>query len=583
MWEIPLTALAVAAVPEDGVARVIEDQDGIFEYGSVLLEYAQAAADHDLEDVEFLFEHPGRGHLRVRIESPVASPSTRELAVLPSAELFQLTPREIEVLTLIAGGLSNRDIGASLGARPKTVANHVARLLLKIDQSSRSGAAAFAVDHGLLCLPLPADGAQALLGLTVGLLHRSVTIEEPSNGVVSRRADLFRRRVLRESLKVGCILPAGAELDSTEGSEAGGRLAIAEINERGGVGGRRLEHVTVEADIWSHDAMAIALGKLADRGVDALVFDYTVDHTNIPSLLDRAASFGFPVLHSCASSLALDMVLDNPGQFGSLFQLCSVGRHYGDWFVDFITALRDSHRWRPGGRRLAVLDGYEGMPVFSEETANRAEDCGWEVSQVSRASVLHADAEEIIAVIEAVAPDVMLLPTFLDDSLLLRILEHIDREGANPLVCALCTPSFSGFIQQAGSLAEGLVWSTLFGRYPDRIGADFALSFQEAYGRSPGMMQAGFQYDAVSLLARAWGEVPHPRDFASVCRRIRQGAHRGVNGVYWFGSPGQGALSYPDDTHNPSIAQAHLVFQIQDGMHRVIAPSPFAETVFQAP
>ena len=61
-----------------------------------------------------------------------------------------LTVREVEVLILLARGLSNRQIAERLVITPKTAGNHVEHIYAKIGASSRAGAAMFAVQHGLL-------------------------------------------------------------------------------------------------------------------------------------------------------------------------------------------------------------------------------------------------------------------------------------------------------------------------------------------------------------------------------------------------------------------------------------------------
>ncbi|MDX6546797.1 MAG: branched-chain amino acid transport system substrate-binding protein, partial [Gaiellales bacterium] len=58
---------------------------------------------------------------------------------------------------------------------------------------------------------------------------------------------------------------------------------------------------------------------------------------------------------------------------------------------------------------------------------------------------------------------------------------------------------------------------------------------------------------------------------------------RGVNGSYMLGSPDQTGRSYPLETSDPSLGQAHLVFQVQGGAHRVLHPAPYAEAQFRAP
>jgi HD-GYP domain-containing protein (c-di-GMP phosphodiesterase class II) len=61
-----------------------------------------------------------------------------------------LTQREIEVLRLLARGLSNRRMAERLVISPKTVANHVEHIYSKIGASNRAQASLFAVQHGLL-------------------------------------------------------------------------------------------------------------------------------------------------------------------------------------------------------------------------------------------------------------------------------------------------------------------------------------------------------------------------------------------------------------------------------------------------
>jgi HD-GYP domain-containing protein (c-di-GMP phosphodiesterase class II) len=61
-----------------------------------------------------------------------------------------LTRREIDVLGLLARGLSNKQIAMSLVIAPKTVGNHVEHIYAKIGASTRAGASLFAVRHGLL-------------------------------------------------------------------------------------------------------------------------------------------------------------------------------------------------------------------------------------------------------------------------------------------------------------------------------------------------------------------------------------------------------------------------------------------------
>jgi DNA-binding CsgD family transcriptional regulator len=61
-----------------------------------------------------------------------------------------LTPRQVEVLELVASGLTNTDIAERLFVSPKTVDHHVSALLTKLGVSSRKEAAALAREQGLV-------------------------------------------------------------------------------------------------------------------------------------------------------------------------------------------------------------------------------------------------------------------------------------------------------------------------------------------------------------------------------------------------------------------------------------------------
>jgi ATP/maltotriose-dependent transcriptional regulator MalT len=60
-----------------------------------------------------------------------------------------LTAREVEVLALVATGMSNRAIADALVISEKTVARHLSNIFIKLDLSSRSAATAYAYEHGL--------------------------------------------------------------------------------------------------------------------------------------------------------------------------------------------------------------------------------------------------------------------------------------------------------------------------------------------------------------------------------------------------------------------------------------------------
>jgi DNA-binding CsgD family transcriptional regulator len=67
----------------------------------------------------------------------------------PESTPADLTRREVEVLRLLATGMTNRAIAEALFLSEKTVARHVANIFMKIDVSTRAAATAFAFAHDL--------------------------------------------------------------------------------------------------------------------------------------------------------------------------------------------------------------------------------------------------------------------------------------------------------------------------------------------------------------------------------------------------------------------------------------------------
>jgi DNA-binding CsgD family transcriptional regulator len=96
----------------------------------------------ELEAATAVFEQLGALPDLARVESLGHGTAT--------AETHGLTPRELEVLRLVAAGRTNRQIASELVVSEHTVARHVQNIFTKIRVSSRTAATAFAFEHDLV-------------------------------------------------------------------------------------------------------------------------------------------------------------------------------------------------------------------------------------------------------------------------------------------------------------------------------------------------------------------------------------------------------------------------------------------------
>jgi DNA-binding CsgD family transcriptional regulator len=107
----------------------------------------RALGDEDGADLEFdaarsIFERLGAAPDLARIDS-----LTKGVA---SSNTHRLTPREVQVLRLVAAGKTNAAVAAELFLSERTVERHLSNIFTKLDLSTRTAATAWAYEHGLI-------------------------------------------------------------------------------------------------------------------------------------------------------------------------------------------------------------------------------------------------------------------------------------------------------------------------------------------------------------------------------------------------------------------------------------------------
>jgi DNA-binding CsgD family transcriptional regulator len=124
--EAPYESARVRALIGDTCRALGDQQSAVLEWDAARWCFQQLGARPDLERLEQFDRSPARAN------APAG-----------------LSRRELDVLRLVAAGLTNREIGAELVISEHTVARHVQNMLAKVGCSTRAALAAFAAENGL--------------------------------------------------------------------------------------------------------------------------------------------------------------------------------------------------------------------------------------------------------------------------------------------------------------------------------------------------------------------------------------------------------------------------------------------------
>ena len=93
----------------------------------------------------------------------------------PAPEFDELSPRELEVLRLLATGKTNSEIAAELIVGETTVKTHVTRILMKLGVRDRVQAVVLAYETRLVSPCIPTDKASTQWLMSIGTPHNSRT------------------------------------------------------------------------------------------------------------------------------------------------------------------------------------------------------------------------------------------------------------------------------------------------------------------------------------------------------------------------------------------------------------------------
>jgi branched-chain amino acid transport system substrate-binding protein len=573
---VQATRPARVYVAWDGALEELDSKAGLLriEAHKKLVRYAQAVLHSDREELRFIWIGEKTRWMSIHIRAERANPSgARAILEIEDIEApFSLTVRELDVLTLTAAGFGNEGIAVRLAVSQRTVTTHVENIFEKAQIWTRAGLAGMATDRGLLRLPTPGGSDSYPLG--TGIIEQLTTTLKD---IPPRKC----RPVVRRPVLVGMPLSlAGRGMADAVEMLNGAQLAVEQINERGGVLGRELQLLTVDYDIGAEKSIVDAYTTLINSEVDAITAGYSCVE---PAVQKLVGEFRGPYLHAATMDSVVERVRNDPSNLGNIFQVCASDVNYGMGLSRFLMELEQSGQWKSRNRFLVVLQPFwPGLNVGLAEIDRRLGREGWRIEVISDLPGEDANWVSIMEKLQRLDPSVIVLASyFYEDGIAFQ--KAFLSNPISALVYNLYSPSVPAYREELGEQANGVLWATTTGLYSDRIGNDFVARYKQRHGREPGQSHASIAYDRVNILAGSWSRVGNTRLFEKVVTDLRSTVHRGVNGSYFFGTDGQVGLAFPDDTKDPSISQAHLVFQIQNGDQRILSPQPYVNGRFRTP
>ena len=361
----------------------------------------------------------------------------------------------------------------------------------------------------------------------------------------------------------------------------GAMMAIEELNAKGGVLGRPLEAKIIDLDMLSPEGNVAGFQSLIEGGAHAIASAFTI----IPQpAMDTAAPSGIPYVHGNTSTVNVDLFKADPQKYRNVFQLDVAEKWYGTGFVRFMSDLKASGQWEPKNNKVHIVQGqisYTQLISQATQEAVAKTNGEWEIAAVTDIQFPVQDWAPVIRALQDTDAGAIMIDHWVAAELAAFAQQYAYDPVPGALVYLQYGPSQPEFLDLAAGAGEGMVWGTVYGVYADETGAAFREKYRAKYPGTMGMVYTGGGYDAVNILASAWESVGDPSNFDAVGDYIRNIEYRGINGFYKIDPDTNSGVSYPNMVSDPEAGQAHLFFQVQDDEHRIIAPSPYAETSFR--
>jgi branched-chain amino acid transport system substrate-binding protein len=383
------------------------------------------------------------------------------------------------------------------------------------------------------------------------------------------------------TLKVVGIFPTGGSIASDGKEMANGvKMAVDEINARGGLVGYNLNYVEIDDKDSTTDQITTAFNRAVSVEKPDVIFSGY--HLASGPEFDIVANAGLLYYNVNTQVAWVSRYTGNPSKYWGIFQCDPTEAWYGQGFAYWVDGALNQGLLNLHAKTCSIISGQSAYgTVIGTGFETQIKQLGWNV--VSKDGVAEGavpDWGPVLSKVKSLAPSVLFTSDFspADDAAMAKAWAATPTKT---LVYQQYGPSVPDYLTLAGSAANGIVWATVLGLLPDKIGNDFRARYQTKYGAQPGWANAGGCYDEVNVWAAAVAIAGNPKDYKAVAKATESVIWRGTTGSISFVN--HTGVQFPAGTPDASLGQPHIIVQIQNGVQKVVSPAPFTSGTFVLP
>ena len=420
-----------------------------------------------------------------------------------------------------------------------------------------------------------AGGAALVAGDLGGFLAGRATADEDGGGAA------VAEEGGGEEIRAVGIFPLGGFI-AADGEEMrnGVVMAIDELNANGGVLGATIRYIEVDdGDSQAEDITTAFNRAVETENPDVIFSGY---HLASGPEFDIVADAERLYYNVNTQQRWIDLYDKDPERYWSSFQCDPADTWYGGGFALWADDMVEQGAIEID-KTAAILSGDDPYDSFiAQNFESKIKELGWDVIHKGTFTAGQVpDWGPLLAGVRSSPPGMLFTTDYnpADDAAMAK--QWAQNPVAGTLVYQQYGPSVPEYLELAGDAANGMIWATVLGLLPDKIGNDFRARYEEKFNKQPGWANAGGCYDEVMVWAKAVAAAGTWSDYRRVATETEKLIHRGTTGGISFES--HAGLAYPGQTPDPSIGQAHIIAQIQDAKQVVISPDPYTTGDFQPP